>query len=188
MAAPNRYPAQVFWSDEDESFVAVATDLPGCSALGDTQESALKELQGAITEWISAQEAAGNPIPAPSSPAQQHSGKVLVRMPRSLHSTLSLRASSEGVSLNQYIVFVLSSGAPLAPALWPQRSGRFLSWPPTDALTMHELWAMEAHGTRATTIGLNKELVSFTGPGQRQWWGGGTEPPTRPRVKRTTRP
>jgi predicted RNase H-like HicB family nuclease len=68
----NRYPAQVFWSDEDEGFVAVATDLPGCSAFGDTQEEALAELRDAIEAWIEAAKSAGNAIPEPSRPSLQH--------------------------------------------------------------------------------------------------------------------
>ena len=49
-----RYPATVFWSDEDEGFIATAADLPGCSAFGDTQQEALTELQDAIVAWIEA--------------------------------------------------------------------------------------------------------------------------------------
>jgi predicted RNase H-like HicB family nuclease len=72
-----RYPANVFWSDEDEGFIAVAPDLPGCSAFGQTQEEALAELQDAISAWIEAARSAGNPIPAPSHPAaERHGGKV----------------------------------------------------------------------------------------------------------------
>jgi len=62
----------VFWSDEDEGFVAVATDLPGCSAFGDTQEEALAELRDAIEAWIEAAKSAGNAIPEPSRPFLQH--------------------------------------------------------------------------------------------------------------------
>lgn len=110
MTASNRYPAHVFWSEEDEGFIATAPDLPGCSAFGETQEEALSELQSAITASIKALKAAGNPVPPPSRPKAetQHSGKILVRMPRSLHSDLAERAKRENVSLNQYIVVVLA--------------------------------------------------------------------------------
>jgi predicted RNase H-like HicB family nuclease len=62
----DRYPAHIFWSDEDQSFVALAPDLPGCSAVGNTQTEALTELQDAIVAWLEAARKAGNPIPAPS--------------------------------------------------------------------------------------------------------------------------
>jgi predicted RNase H-like HicB family nuclease len=66
--APYRYPANVFWSDEDEGFIAIAPDLPGCSAFGETRYDALTELDGAIEAWIEAASAAGNPVPGPSRP------------------------------------------------------------------------------------------------------------------------
>jgi antitoxin HicB len=107
---PLKYPKQVFWSDEDEGFVATAPDLPGSSAIGDTEADALAELDSAIEAWIDAAVAAGNSVPAPSKPALRgaYSGKLLVRMPRSLHEELAKSARREDVSLNQYIVFVLS--------------------------------------------------------------------------------
>jgi predicted RNase H-like HicB family nuclease len=105
----NRYPAKLFWSDEDEGFIAEAPDLPGCSAFGETQADAVKELQEAIVAWIEAATAAGNRIPEPSRPAvERHSGKVLLRMPRSLHAELAAAAKRNDVSLNQYIVFLIT--------------------------------------------------------------------------------
>jgi predicted RNase H-like HicB family nuclease len=68
MIEADRYPLQVFWSDEDEGFIAAAPDLPGCSAFGETQAAALSEMQDAIAAWVEAMTAAGNPIPAPSAP------------------------------------------------------------------------------------------------------------------------
>jgi predicted RNase H-like HicB family nuclease len=104
----HRYPKQVFWSDDDDGFIAVAPDLPGSSAFGESEAEALAELDQAIEAWIEAARAAGNPIPDPSEPARQHSGKLLVRMPRSLHRDLANQAEREGVSLNLLIVSVLS--------------------------------------------------------------------------------
>ena len=111
MTDTHRYPAQVFWSESDKGFIAVAPDLPGCSAFGETQEEALDELQDAIHAWMEAARVAHNPIPAPSAPAadHQHSGKILLRMPRRLHAQLAQSAKQEDVSLNQYIVYLLST-------------------------------------------------------------------------------
>jgi predicted RNase H-like HicB family nuclease len=125
----NRYPAQVFWSDEDEGYIAIASDLPGCSAFGETQQKALEELQSAIPAWIEAQRAASNPIPAPSQPAleNQHSGKVLVRMPRELHAMLAATAKKEDVSLNQYVVYLLGRRHALYSQSVAAQSGAVLS-------------------------------------------------------------
>ncbi len=62
------YPSEVFWSDEDEGFIALAPDLPGCSAFGETREEAARELQDAILAWIASAQNVGNPIPASSRP------------------------------------------------------------------------------------------------------------------------
>jgi predicted RNase H-like HicB family nuclease len=62
-----RYPAHVFWSDDGNGFIALAPDLPGCSAFGESRFEALSELVDVIEAWIAAARAAGNPIPEPST-------------------------------------------------------------------------------------------------------------------------
>jgi antitoxin HicB len=110
VADNKKYPAQVFYSEEDGGYIALAPDLPGCSAFGETQEEALRELQDAISVWKGAAGKAGNPIPEPSQlrPDPLPSGKVLLRCPRSLHAQLIERAKRDDVSLNQYIITALS--------------------------------------------------------------------------------
>jgi len=107
---PHQYPAEVFWSDDDEGFIAIAPDLPGCSAWGANDGEAIAELRQAIVAWIEAASAAGNAIPAPSHPVapEQFSGKFLIRMPKRLHADLDRNAKKDGVSLNQYVVFLLT--------------------------------------------------------------------------------
>jgi predicted RNase H-like HicB family nuclease len=103
----SRYPSGVFWSDEDEGFIATAQDLPGCSAFGETQEEAIRELQDAITAWVAAAKAAGNPVPTPSV-RPEFSGKFVVRVPKTLHASLVRQAKLEESSLNQYVVYLLA--------------------------------------------------------------------------------
>ncbi len=59
--------------------------------------------------WIETAYEAGDEIPLPSSD-DTYSGKLLLRMPKSLHRCLAQKADRENVSLNQYIVSVLSRG------------------------------------------------------------------------------
>jgi predicted RNase H-like HicB family nuclease len=106
-----RYPLEVFYSEEDGGFIATAKDLPGCSAFGKTHAKAVTEIQHAIKAWQDAASAAGNPVPEPSSHGDEvplPSGKVLLRIPRSLHASLIEQAKKESVSLNQHLVSVLS--------------------------------------------------------------------------------
>ncbi len=59
------YHINIFWSDEDEAYVADIPDLPHCSALGDTPEEALAELSVAKKLWMEAARQLGRPIPKP---------------------------------------------------------------------------------------------------------------------------
>ena len=65
------YLIEVFWSSEDEGFIAVAPDLPGCSAFGDTVVEALREMEDAMQSWLQACQAMGRPLPEPMVKARQ---------------------------------------------------------------------------------------------------------------------
>jgi antitoxin HicB len=65
------YLVEVFWSQEDEGFIAVAPDLPGCSAFGDTVAEALGEMEDAMQSWLQACRAMGRPLPVPMTKARQ---------------------------------------------------------------------------------------------------------------------
>lgn len=59
------YHINVFYSEEDEGYIADIPDLKFCSAFGETPEIAVREVQIAKTAWLEAAQAAGNPIPSP---------------------------------------------------------------------------------------------------------------------------
>jgi len=61
----HKYEIDVFWSDEDQAFLAEVPDLPGCMAHGDTHEEALAEAQQAIAGWIDVLRETGQPMPEP---------------------------------------------------------------------------------------------------------------------------
>lgn len=60
-----KYEVILYWSDEDQVFVAEVPELPGCMAHGDTQESALKNAKEAIQLWIDTAGEFGDPVPTP---------------------------------------------------------------------------------------------------------------------------
>ncbi len=106
-----RYPIEVFWSDEDGGFIAVAPDLSGASAWGKTEAEAIKELRTVIELWIKAARKVGNAVPMPSDRADvNYSGKFLMRVPKRLHAELAHAAKAQGVSLNQYVLYLLTKG------------------------------------------------------------------------------
>lgn len=61
----DRYEVIIYWSDEDQAYVAEVPELPGCSAHGDTYESALSNAKQAISLWIETAKEFNDPIPAP---------------------------------------------------------------------------------------------------------------------------
>jgi len=59
------YHINIFFSDEDEGYIADIPDLEACSAFGETPEKALAEVELAKEAWIAAARAAGKPVPTP---------------------------------------------------------------------------------------------------------------------------
>jgi predicted RNase H-like HicB family nuclease len=60
-----KYEVIIYWTDEDEAFVADVPELPGCAARGATQEAALSNAQYAIRLWIDTTKEFGDPVPEP---------------------------------------------------------------------------------------------------------------------------
>jgi predicted RNase H-like HicB family nuclease len=61
----NDYHINVFYSEEDEGYIADIPDLKHCSAFGTTPEEALMEVLKAKKAWIESARANGKPIPTP---------------------------------------------------------------------------------------------------------------------------
>jgi predicted RNase H-like HicB family nuclease len=60
-----RYEIILYWSKENEAFIAEVPELPGCAADGATYLEALENVQVVIQEWIETAQELGRPIPAP---------------------------------------------------------------------------------------------------------------------------
>jgi predicted RNase H-like HicB family nuclease len=61
----SKYHINIFWSDEDDCYVADILDLSFCSAFGDTPEEALAEVEIAKENWLAVARETGKPIPEP---------------------------------------------------------------------------------------------------------------------------
>ena len=59
----HKYEIIIYWSDEDDVFVAEVPDLPGCSAHGETHDAVLANTKEAIQLWIDTAKELGDPIP-----------------------------------------------------------------------------------------------------------------------------
>ena len=58
-----KYEVIIYWSEEDDAFIAEVPELPGCAVHGATRESALGNAQDAIRLWIDTAKEFGDPIP-----------------------------------------------------------------------------------------------------------------------------
>jgi predicted RNase H-like HicB family nuclease len=61
----HKYEIIIYWSNEDEAYVAEVPELPGCTAHGDTHELALANANDAIQLWIDTAREFGDPVPEP---------------------------------------------------------------------------------------------------------------------------
>lgn len=60
-----RYEIIIYWSDEDQAYVAEVPELPGCMADGATYQEALTNTEIIIQEWLDTAREMGRPIPEP---------------------------------------------------------------------------------------------------------------------------
>lgn len=102
--------------DPDEGgYVASFPDLPGCLSVGETIDEAVANAEDAKREWLAAAIEDGYTINEPDS-IENYSGQFKLRIPKSLHKSLSDHAKEEGVSMNQYCVYLLSKNDALKAA------------------------------------------------------------------------
>jgi antitoxin HicB len=93
--------------DQGIYYVARITEIPDLFGTGDSGEEALKDLNEVKPEWFETSLQMGHNIPEPINKSKA-SGKLVLRVPSSLHETLIETAKQEGVSLNQYMVAALA--------------------------------------------------------------------------------
>ena len=106
-----KYPVTIrpLTKEEGGGYLVEFPDLPGCIADGETVEEALNEAESAMKSWIKTAKSFGDPVPEPSI-STKYSGQWRLRIPKSLHAALTLRAKLEGVSLNTLAAVLLAEG------------------------------------------------------------------------------
>lgn len=106
-----KYPVTIrpLTKEEGGGYLVEFPDLPGCIADGETVEEALNEAESAMKSWIETAKSFGDSIPEPGI-STKYSGQWRLRVPKSLHAALTLRAKLEGVSLNTLASVLLAEG------------------------------------------------------------------------------
>lgn len=102
-----KYPMEIV-EDEEGGYFGQIPDLPGCIAQGETVEETVENLNSAKRAWMEVRLEDGLEIPAPHEAVETYSGRFLLRVPKSVHCELARRARREGMSLNSYVLHLLS--------------------------------------------------------------------------------
>jgi predicted RNase H-like HicB family nuclease len=61
----NKYEIIIYWSDDDEAYIAEVPELAGCMADGSTYQEALSNAEVVINEWIETAHEIGREVPQP---------------------------------------------------------------------------------------------------------------------------
>lgn len=101
------YKMEIVPDVEEGGFVASFPELPGCISCGNTMEEAIENIIDAKKAWIEAELEEGRKIPEAGT-TDKYSGQFKLRIPKSLHKMLSENSKREGISMNQYCMYLLS--------------------------------------------------------------------------------
>lgn len=101
------YKMEIVPDTVEGGYVASFPELPGCITCGETAESAVANVIDAKKEWLMAAMEDGIDIPCPDT-SENYSGQFKLRLPKSLHKQLAEDAKKDGISMNQYCVYLLA--------------------------------------------------------------------------------
>jgi len=103
------YKVEIIEDKEEGGYVFSCPELKGCFTCADSIQEGFEMLEDAKKCWFTACIEDEIPIPEPNA-INEYSGQFKIRIPKSLHKTLAERSKQEGVSMNQYCLYLLSNG------------------------------------------------------------------------------
>lgn len=101
------YRMEIVEDTDEGGYVVSFPDLKGCITCADTIEAAVANAKDAKKAWLEAALEEELLIPEPDD-TDKYSGQFKLRLPKSLHRQLAEHSKREGVSMNQYCVYLLS--------------------------------------------------------------------------------
>ena len=108
------YKMEIVPDREEGGFVISYPDLPGCLTSGETIEQAIANAEDAKKAWLEAAMEDGIEIAEPDS-LNDYSGQFKLRIPKSLHRSLAEHSRREGISMNQYCLYLLARNDAITP-------------------------------------------------------------------------
>jgi predicted HicB family RNase H-like nuclease len=104
----NRYTYRITWSEEDGEYAGLCAEFPSLSWLARTQEEALQGIRSLVAESVADMQSNNESVPQPLA-TRRFSGRLLVRIPPSVHRDLTIQAAESGVSINRLVSYKLAS-------------------------------------------------------------------------------
>lgn len=101
------YKLEIVPDTAEGGYIASFPELRGCITCADTLEAAVANAEDCKREWISAALEDGISIPEAAS-EDEYSGQFKLRIPKSLHKSLAEHSKREGISMNQYCLYLLT--------------------------------------------------------------------------------
>ena len=101
------YRMEIIPDTAEGGYVVRFPELPGCLTCADTLEDAVLNAADCKKEWLTAAMEDGIDIPEPIS-EEEYSGQFKLRIPKSLHKSLAEHSKAEGISMNQYCLYLLA--------------------------------------------------------------------------------
>ena len=101
------YKLEIVPDTEEGGYVASYPELRGCLTCGDSIEAVAANAEDCKREWLVAALEEHLEIPEPAD-ASDYSGQFKLRIPKSLHKSLAEHSKAEGISMNQYCLYLLT--------------------------------------------------------------------------------
>jgi antitoxin HicB len=101
------YRIEILRDEAEGGYVFSIPDLKGCLTCSNSLEKGMAMLEDAKKQWIIAALESGYEIPRPDG-IDKYSGQFKLRIPKSLHKELAEESKKEGISMNQYCLYLLS--------------------------------------------------------------------------------
>lgn len=101
------YRMEVIEDTEEGGYVISFPELPGCLTCGENIDAAMENAKDAKRAWLTAAIENNIVIEEPSQ-IENYSGQFKLRIPKSLHKLLADHSKKEGISMNQYCLYLLA--------------------------------------------------------------------------------
>lgn len=102
------YKIEIIKDEAESGYVLSIPDLKGCLTCAEKLDQGMIMLEDAKKQWFIAAMESGYEIPEPNV-LENYSGQFKLRLPKSLHKELAEKSKQEGISMNQYCLFISAS-------------------------------------------------------------------------------